>query len=80
MKATPKASYGWFCGKTSEATFRQVDKAAAQGGLGDPHLKTLLQGQDLSLLHVGNAGCDGCVATSKEAGGDSWCVARGRMD
>ena len=32
MKARPKASYGWFCGTTSEATFRQVDWAVAQVG------------------------------------------------
>ena len=32
MQTIPKASYGWFCGKASEATFRQVDWAVAQVG------------------------------------------------
>ena len=38
--AIPKASHGWFCGTTSEATFRQADRAIAQVGP-DPNLKTL---------------------------------------
>ena len=54
MKETPKAVYGWFCGKTSEATFRQVDRATAQvcpdPKVGDPNLKTFLRGHTASAF------------------------------
>ena len=84
VKATPKAADGWFCGKTSEATFRQVDQAIAQVGpdpkMGDPNLKTLLRGHTASLFSCRGYSCDGGVATSCEAGNDSWSVARERMD
>ena len=56
MKATPKAAYGWFCGSTSEATFRQVDRAIAQVGpdpkMGDASLKTLLRGHMASAFFM----------------------------
>ena len=82
MKAVPKASYGCFFGRTSEASFRQVDRAVARVGpdpkMGDPNLKfSPPWAHSLSLFHVGDAGCDGGVATSKDAGDDSWgCGAR----
>ena len=56
MKATPKAAYGWFCGNTSEATFRQVDRAIAQVGpdprMGDASLKTLFRGHTASAFFM----------------------------
>ena len=56
MKETPKAVYGWFCGKTSKATFRQVDRATTQVGpdpkVGDPNLKTFLRGHTASALFM----------------------------